>query len=244
MTDPDLEQMTRDELRHEVRRWRFNYDGQRQNVEQIKANWDLWERDYSARLDRIWALVDRTRKTVRMDDLLRAWQPMDDEPDAQPDHTTTDQGRPGAVTTVILHQVQCDAPDCFRNFIAEEQPGDLKPRWRRIRSVDHLDQNHFGSGLSRTRRNQVTWLDVIAGSFTLHLCSTHHRVFDKHLPRTAGHPRSRGASTALVSVGCSCGMSTRTGAVHVVGQKPASAPAFAWLGHLPAELKSATLEAL
>lgn len=63
-----------EELEHEVKLWKFNAEGwERQNAETTK-NMRRHHADDRARLARVWALVSRRRKTVRMDDLREALQ--------------------------------------------------------------------------------------------------------------------------------------------------------------------------
>lgn len=152
------------------------------------------------------------------------------------------------MTTVLLHQVRCDAPRCPATYIEEEQPDSPATGWRRIHSTDHLDEQLY-SGQIRLRRghlgNGTSLSEAIMGSFTLHLCADHSDEFDAHLPRTLGSPPARSGTAHLVSVACSCGeLHAQVGAVRVVGQKPASASAYAWFMHLPYDLVNAKLEAL
>lgn len=64
-----------DRLAYDTRRWRFNYDTVSRHNDSIQEYWKRTTASTAATLARVWALVDRKRKTVSMDALRAALQP-------------------------------------------------------------------------------------------------------------------------------------------------------------------------
>lgn len=148
------------------------------------------------------------------------------------------------MTATSIYRLACDAPHCPTTTVVEDST-DTPNGWRRLASTDHLTDWKPGQRLrsqatGRTHIDKRTRWDIIAGSFTLHLCPDHTDTFDTHLPTTEGTATSARDREQRVIVACSCGqLRAYAKAIRWVSTdpEPNHDPERAWWRHLPADLR-------